>query len=409
MDLQNLSIEQLCLIFGILILASVFASKIASRLGVPALLLFLLIGILSGSEGIGGIDFESYGISKYVADSALLIILFSGGLDTKWREIRPILKEGLVLSTVGVGITAVLVGSFAWFILGSFSTFNLGVEGITWTQGLLLGAIVSSTDAAAVFSVLKSSNIKLNNNLQPLLELESGSNDPTAILLTTSIIGVLAQGVFNPTAIILNLILQIIIGTTLGYGSGLLMVWVINRIRLSSDGLYPVCAFGLLLLTFSVTSFCYGNPFLAVYIAGIVFSNSNALKKDLIISFHDGLSWLMEITMFLTLGLLVFPSELLSNIHIGIAIALFLILVARPISVFSCLAPFPKYKQSDKLFVSWVGLRGAVPIVLSIMPIVQDFDYADNIFNVVFFLVIISVLIQGLSLVPMAKFLKVIN
>ncbi|WPF89407.1 potassium/proton antiporter [Cyanobacterium aponinum AL20118] len=409
MNLSYLSIEELFLIFGILILASVFASKIASRLGVPALLLFLLIGILSGSQGVGGIDFESYGVSQYVADSALVIILFSGGLDTKWRQIRPIIKEGLLLSTLGVCITAVLVGSFAWLILGSFSSFNLGVNGISWTEGLLLGAIVSSTDAAAVFSVLKSSNIRLKNNLQPLLELESGSNDPTAILLATSIIGVLAQGVFNPTVIIFSLLLQILIGSFFGYYGGLLMVWVINRIQLASDGLYPVCAFGLLLMIFSITAFARGNPFLAVYIIGIVFSNSNVLKKELIISFHDGLSWLMEITMFLTLGLLVFPSDLLSNISVGIAIALFLILIARPISVFLCLAPFSKYKQADKLFVSWVGLRGAVPIVLSIMPITQGFEYADQIFNLVFFLVIISVLIQGLSLTPMARFLKVID
>ncbi|WP_017294748.1 potassium/proton antiporter [Geminocystis herdmanii] len=406
---MTLSIEQIFIIVGILLLSSVFASKISNKFGIPALLLFLLIGILAGSEGIGGIKFDDYIIARYLADTALTLILFAGGLDTEWKKIKPLLKEGLILSTVGVVITTLLVGTFAWLILGSYTSFSLGTMGITWIDGLLLGAIISSTDAAAVFSILKSSQIKLKNNIQPLLELESGSNDPVAILLTTSIIGIITMGDFSPVQFVTNLVIQIILGILFGCITGFVIVKVINRIRLNSPGLYPVCSVGLLLLSFGITASFNGNAFLDVYIAGIIFREEVVKNKDLIVSFHDSLSWLMQIIMFLTLGLLVLPSQFSPVVGVSVSIALFLIFVARPLSVFLCLSPIKKYNNRQKLFISWVGLRGAVPIILSLMPVINGIENGKEIFNLVFFLVITSILIQGLSLVPMAKFLKVVD
>jgi len=405
---MNFSLEQILIIFGILLLSSVFASKISFKLGIPTLILFISIGMLAGSQGIGGLKFENYHFAQYIGESSLIIILFAGGLGTEWQKIRPILSEGLLLSSLGVLLTTLSLGTFAWFLLGSFSSIDLGTKGITWIEALLIGAIVSSTDAAAVFSVLKSAQVKLKNNLQPLLELESGSNDPIAILLVTQIVDILIHGDFSLASLIINLVIQISLGLIFGYGWGIIMVQIIRSIRLNAEGLYLVCSLALLFLTYGTTSYCQGNPFLAIYISGIVLRYYKVKNYNLITSFHEGLSWLMEITMFLMLGLLVFPSSLLSIAPISIVLGLFLLLVARPLSVFICLI-YKKYTTSEKLFISWVGLRGAVPIILSLIPIMSGVENAEQIFNIMFFLVIISILIQGLSLAPMAKFLKVIS
>ncbi|MGD1807256.1 potassium/proton antiporter [Dapis sp. BLCC M126] len=397
-------VEQLFIGAGVLLLAGIIASKAANKLGVPALLLFLLVGMLAGSEGIGGIEFDNPMQARLIGDLALTLILFAGGLDTNWTKIRPVLWKGLTLSTVGVGITALLLGSFAWFMLESFTNFNIGPEGITWSEGLLLGAIISSTDAAAVFSVLKTSNLGLKGDLQPLLELESGSNDPMAVLLTIQIVEILSTGDTSIIKLLTSLLLQIGVGGAFGYGMGRAIVWVVNHLRLSSQGLYPVATLAMAMLTYGITDLFGGNGFLAVYIAGVVMGNFRFIYSETIRSFHDGLSWLMQIVIFLTLGLLVFPSRLLPVASVAIVIAIFLIFIARPVSVFISFA-FSRYRLREKLFISWVGLRGSVPIVLATFPITAGISDADNIFNVVFFIVLTSVLLQGLTLAPAARWL----
>ena len=401
-------LEYISIVAGFLLIASVMATKLSSKFGVPGLLLFLLIGMLAGSEGLGGIYFEDYSLAKNVGDVALIFILFSGGIDTKWDNIRPVLGQGLILSTVGVALTMFFLGSFAWFILGSFSSFNVGFDGIDWVEGLLLGAIVSSTDAAAVFSIFKSSNLSLKGNLQPLLELESGSNDPMAVLLTTTLVEMLktANGSFVELGI--TLICQIGVGILVGYGAGRLIIWRMNHWALDTKSLYPVVSIAQLLLTYGVATVFKGNGFLAVYLTGIVLGNHKFPYKETIVDFHEGISWLMEITMFLVLGLLVFPSQLPTIAPMAVVIALFLMFVARPLSVFVGLA-LTKYNPPEKLFISWVGLRGAVPIILAIAPITAGLTDAQTIFNLVFFIVLISVSIQGFTLVSTARWLKLSN
>ena len=397
-------IEKIFIVIGILLLLSIISCKVSIKLGVPALLLFMTVGMLAGSEGIGGIEFDDPLLAKSIGDLALTLILFSGGLDTQWRQIRPVLWKGLTLSTIGVVITMLLLGSFAWFLLGSFSSFDIGTKGITWLEGLLLGAIVSSTDAAAVFATLRSSNLVLKGNLQPLLELESGSNDPMAVLLTTSILGILTTSDASIINLGLSLIQQLFFGSVFGYGFGLGAVWVVNHLRLPSQGLYPIASLALALLTFGVTAVFSGNGFLAVYIAGLVLGNRPLINKEIILSFHDALAWLMQIAMFLILGLLVFPSQLLPLAGVAVTMSLFLMFVARPLSVFLCLIG-NQVSFREKLFISWVGLRGSVPIILATFPVIAGIAQADRIFNLVFFLVLTSVLIQGLSLAVVARWL----
>ncbi len=405
LSLEYISLEYISIVAGILLVASIIASKLSSKLGVPALLLFLLIGMLAGSEGIGGIYFDNYSLAKMVGDVALIFILFFGGLDTQWQSIRPVLAQGLILSTVGVALTMLILGSFAWFILGSFSSFALGADGINWVEGLLLGAIVSSTDAAAVFSILKSSNLGLKDNLQPLLELESGSNDPMAVLLTTTLVRMLVTADGSLVELTITLALQLCVGTLVGYLSGRLMAWTTNRLELDIKALYPIVTLARVLLIYGIATVLKGNGFLAVYVAGVVLGNRNFAYKETIIDFHDGISWLMQITMFLVLGLLVFPSQLPAIAPVAVVISLFLMFVARPLSILAGLA-FTKYDRSEKLFISWVGLRGAVPIILAIAPITAGLAGAKTIFNVVFFIVLISVSIQGFTLAPTARWLK---
>ncbi len=400
-----MSFEQICIAIGFLLIISVYANKLSSKLGIPALLLFLAIGMLAGSEGLGGINFNSYTSAKLIGDIALIFILFSGGLNTQWKTIRPILWQGLTLSTIGVALTMIFVGTFTWLILGSFSSFSVGTNGISWLEGLLLGAIISSTDAAAVFSILKTSKLGLKENLQPLLELESGSNDPMAVLLTATFVRIIATSQGSILELVISLVMQLTLGTLVGYGFGRGISWSINRFDSDDKGLYPVSMIAKVILTYGVATIVHGNGFLAVYVAGVVLGNRQFAYKQTITDFHDGIDWLMQITMFLSLGLLVFPSQLLPIAPIAIVIALFLILVARPISVFMSLL-FTKMSLQEKLFISWVGLRGAVPIILAISPITAGIADGRTIFNIVFFIVLISVSVQGLTLAPMARWLR---
>ena len=398
------SIELVSLVGASLLLISVFSSKLATKVGIPSLLFFLLTGWLIGE--FGGPELHSPEIAKFIGDFALIFILFTGGLDSHWPNIRPVLWQGLCLSTFGVLITMLLLGSFAWFILGSFSTFSLGVHGITLTQGLLLAAIVSSTDAAAVFSVLRSSHIVLKGKLQPLLELESSSNDPMAVLLTVTLLNYSTGGEAAFLEGGMFLVLQLLIGVGVGYGAGRFMVWLLNRLGLSSAGLYAIASIALVLLTYSGATFMHGNGFLAVYVAGIVAGNRKVIHQHYISAFHDSFAWLMQIIMFLTLGMLSVPyrAELSSLASVAVAISLFLMFVARPVSVFISLF-WAKIGFKEKLLVSWVGLRGSVPIVLATFPLAAGIKEAGEIFVLISFIVVMSVLIQGFSLAALARWL----
>lgn len=387
-------IDYVLLAASILLVLSVLASKASSRFGVPALLLFLAIGMLAGSEGLGGIYFDNAEVAQSVGVVALALILFSGGMDTNWQDVRPALRSALALATLGVFVSALLVGWFATIVLN----FSL-------LEGVLLGAVVSSTDAAAVFSVLRTRGVNLKGRIEPLLELESGTNDPMAVFLTVGLTHVLAQ----PDASLLGLapefVLEMTLGAAAGVGMGKLMMLIVNRVRLQVEGLYPVLTIALVLLTYGATSVLGGNGFLAVYLAGLVFGNEDFVHKRSVLRFHDGIAWLMQIVMFLALGLLVFPSRLVPVIGVGLLIALFLAFVARPISVFAALL-FARMAPNEKLMVSWVGLRGAVPIVLATFPLLAALPNAETIFNIVFFIVITSVLVQGTSLPLVARWLR---
>ena len=387
------SIEHVLVAASVLLLLSVLASKASAKLGVPALLLFLALGMLAGSDGPGGIYFDNARLAQSLGVVALALILFSGGLDTEWSSVRAVLWQGLALSTLGVFVTTLLIGVFAKLVLG----FSL-------LEGLLLGAIVSSTDAAAVFSVLRARSAGLKGHVAPLLELESGSNDPMAVFLTTGIIGMMTSGEAGPLTLVPMFIQQMALGAALGYGLGKLIITIINHLRLEYEGLYPVLTLSLILLTYGAAASLGGNGFLAVYIAGLVMGKEDFIHKRSVMRFHDGLAWLMQITMFLTLGLLVFPSHLLPVAGLALSVALFLMLAARPISVFVALS-LSRLQLNEKMFISWVGLRGAVPIVLATFPLLAGLPKAEMLFDLVFFIVLTSILLQGTSIPLFARLL----
>ena len=383
------------LVGSFLLLISILAGKTSYRFGVPTLVLFLAIGMLAGSEGLIGIEFDSPLVAQFIGIIALNVILFSGGLDTRWDAVKPVLYKGGILATLGVFITAGAVGFFTYYLLD----FSL-------TESFLLGAIISSTDAAAVFSILRSKNINLKGGIRPMLELESGSNDPMAYFLTTLLTGIVVAQDFDAGQSIIELVLQISLGAILGYGLGRLSRLLINKIALDFEGLYPVLGIALSFITYSLTEVIGGNGFLAVYVSSVLLGNSKLIRKQSLREFFDGFAWLMQIILFLTLGLLVYPSHILPVLVPGLCIALFLIFVARPLSVFICLSIF-KIPIKNKLFISWVGLRGAVPIVFATFPMVAGIEKAGLIFNIVFMVTLVSIMLQGTSIVTMAKWLGV--
>lgn len=392
---MNLTIENIVLVGSLLLFVSIIAGKTSYRFGVPTLLLFLSIGMLAGTDGIGEIYFDDPKLAQFIGIVSLNFILFSGGLDTNWKTVKPILREGIVLSTLGVFLTAISLGTFVWF-----------VTDFTIYESMLLGSIVSSTDAAAVFSILRSKSLALKSNLRPTLELESGSNDPMAYVLTIAFLTLVLNQDQNILSVIPMFLQQMIVGGIAGFGFGKLSKLIINKIQLDFEGLYPVLVIALMFITFSATDFVGGNGFLAIYICAVYLGNQDLIHKKSILKMFDGLAWLMQIVLFLTLGLLVFPSEIVPVFGVGILISLFLIIVARPVSVFLSLIFF-KMKLRRRFYISWVGLRGAVPIVFATYPLLAGIEKADMIFNIVFFISVTSVLIQGTSLPIVAKWLGV--
>ena len=386
--------EQTIFIGSLLLLISILLSKTSHRLGIPSLILFLLLGMLAGSEGIGGIYFDDSSIAQFIGNIALVFIIFSGGLDTKWSEVKPILWRGIVLSTIGVFITAISLGFFInWCTDFSFM------------ESLLIGSIVSSTDAAAVFAIFRSrGKQKLKNNLEPTLEFESASNDPMAYFLTTTMIFLIMNPSTSIESTIILLVKSLSLGALLGVVFGKGMVFLTNKVSLHIPALYPVRTIALALLTFSVSYLVGGNGLISVYIAALILGNSTFAHKKAQIQFFDGIAWLMQIIMFITLGLLVFPSQIVPVIGIGLIISFFLILVARPMAIFLCLIPF-KVAVKDQVFISWVGIRGAVPIILATFPIAAGLGSAHMIFNIIFFITITSALLQGSTINIFAQYL----
>jgi cell volume regulation protein A len=388
---MHLTAENILLTGSILLLTSIVAGKTTKQLGLPTLILFLVIGMLAGSEGIGGIHFDDPQLTQLIGIIALNFILFSGGLDTQWDSIKPVMWKGITLSTLCVLLTMAAVGIFVHLVWN-----------FTLAEGLLLGAIVSATDAAAVFSILRSRRIGLKGNLQPLLELASGSNDPMAYFLTVSMTTIVAGQETDMVKLVPLFFKEFLLGGAMGFLMGKGSVWLINRIRIDTEGLYPVLVLALLIFTYSATHFIGGNGFLATYIFAILLGNSDFIHKKSIIRFYEGQAWLMQIVLFLTLGLLVFPSHVVPVIGMGLLISAFLIFVARPLGVFVSLSIF-KTNLRSKMLVSWVGLRGAVPIVFATYPLIAGIDKAGMIFNLAFFISVTSVLLQGTSLAWVAK------
>lgn len=380
---------------AILLLLSIFSSKLSLKYGIPALLIFLGIGMIFGSDGLNLVYFEDYQLAQSLGIIALIYILFSGGLDTEWEKVKPIVVPGILLATVGVLVSTLVVGYLASLILG-----------VDLLEGFLLGAIISSTDAAAVFLVLRSKSIGFKHRIRELIEFESGTNDPMAIFLTIGLIQYITTPEMTVGAFLMLFIRQMSIGLIAGLLLGRAITWIINHANLGYDGLYPVLALSFVPLIYAATDLLGGSGFLAVYLAGLVMGNSTFIHRRSLMNFFDGVSWLMQICMFLTLGLLVFPFEIIAVAQNGLLIAIILIVVGRPLSVFIGTA-FTDLPVNAKFMVSWVGLRGAVPIILATFPLVAGLEQAELFFSIVFFIVVTSVLIQGPTIPAVARLLNV--
>ena len=396
----DISGENVVLVGALLLFVAVMAGKVAYRFGAPALLLFLGVGMLFG---LNFISYRSVEMTQFVGMIALCIILFTGGMDTKFSEIKPIIGPGVVLATVGVVMTAFVLAGFVWLVAPW-----LGIE-IPFALALLLASTMSSTDSASVFSILRSKKQGLKQNLRPLLELESGSNDPMAYMMTILLISVVSNtssGVGLGMSVVF-FVVQMVVGALSGYLIGRLAVWTINRINLVNHSLYSVLLLAFIFFSFAFTDLIKGNGYLAVYLSGLVIGNHKLEQKRPLTVFFDGFTWLMQIVMFLTLGLFVNSNELLEPrvLILGGLVGAFMILVARPLTVFTCLLPFRKFTTKARLYVSWVGLRGAVPILFAIYPLMAHVENAGLLFNVVFLGTIISLLVQGTTVSGMANLL----
>ena len=410
--MDSLSSENILLAGSTLLIAGVLIGKMSYRIGLPLLLIFLLVGMGFGTDGLG-IQFSDMHTAQFIGMIALCIILFSGGMSTKFSTIKPIIAPGLILSTVGVLLTALCTGTFIWWLSGmKWSNIYFA-----FMPSLLLAATMSSTDSASVFGILGSQKVGLKNNLRPMLELESGSNDPMAYMLTIILIEALQlSGTFSGLTLCMQLILQFGVGGAMGLLMGKLTQWLIGaymRIGKKSGGedaiqttsMITIMILGSVFLTFSTTTDLSGNGYLAVYILGIFLGNTPLPSKRGIAKFVDGFTWLSQIVVFLMLGLLVNPADMLSVAPVSLLIGAFMILIGRPLSIFLSLAPFRKISVKSKIFISWVGLRGAVPIIFATYPVIAEIEGASQIFNIVFFVTLLSLLVQGTTVIPCARML----
>ena len=402
MEHAPLAYEPILLVGSILMLAGIMAGKVGTRFGVPALLLFLITGMIFGSSGLG-IQYNDAGHTQFVGMIALTVILFFGGLETKFIEIRPILGPGITLSTLGVLLTTV---SFGGFLYG-MDQLGFAPVHFTFPIALLLAATMSSTDSASVFALLRSKNMHLKEGLRPILELESGSNDPMAYMLTIALIQYVTGGSEGSIgSILLTFLLQFSVGGLLGYAMGWLTVKFLNKANIGNEALYPILLLCAVFLTFSATTLLQGNGYLAVYIMGVFVGNKKVIHKKSIVTFFDGLTWLLQIALFIILGLFVDAHNLLPIAGFALLAGLVMIFVARPLAVHLCLVFFPSISMRGRWFLSWVGLRGAVPIIFATYPLMSQVEGAETLFNIVFFITLLSLLIQGSTMPAVARLLK---
>src|SRR5579862_6070818 len=381
---------ELLVAFAVLAVAAVVLGRATERVGVPVVLVFLLVGVLAGTEGVGRLPFEDYALSFRIGTIALVLILFDGGLNTSASALKRYAAPAGLLATVGVVGTAALTGVAAHLL------------GFAWRHALLLGAIVSSTDAAAVFAVLRGSGIQLKRRVGITLEAESGVNDPVAVFLTTALIQPALGGWHLVGEMLAQFGVGLVAGIVIGYGGR----WVLRLIRLPASGLYPVLTLSLASLAFGAATLTKGSGFLAVYIAALILGNGVIPYRASVLRVHDALGWLSQVGMFVLLGLLVFPSRLVSVMPIGIGLGLVLAFVARPLVVAACLAPF-RYPPREIAYVGWVGLRGAVPIVLAIIPLLAGFPDAMRLFNIVFVIVVVNAIVPGGTVAWVTRWLGV--
>ena len=408
-----MQVELILLVLSLLFFASIFTDKIGYKFGVPALLLFLAVGMLFGPDGIGRLINEDgvgymfdVNSAQAIGTIALCIILFSGGLDTKLSDIRPVITPGLTLATIGVLLTMLITGGIIYVVFGWFNA----IASVTLAGAMLMASTMSSTDSASVFSILRTNGIGLKHNLRPLLELESGANDPMAYVLTTTLIGVVTatQGDVTALTVVQDIVVQLVMGAVMGFLFGKGIVSLMRKSKLSNESLYPIMVLTACIFIFSATYYLKGNTYLAVYIGGLVIGNSKFTRKRQTRSFFDGLTWLSQLVIFLVLGLMVRPHELfqLEVILAGVIISIVMMFISRPLAVFLCMIPFKQYRTNDKLMLSWVGLKGAVPIIFAIMCKAHEVPHANLIFNVVFLCTLLSLIVQGTSLSAMARKLR---
>ncbi len=405
----NLLSDNLLLLASVLVFVSVLITKVGVKLGAPSLLLFLILGMVVGREGLG-LNFEDYEIAESIGHFAMTVILFTGGFETILHETRPVMKKGIMLSTVGICITVVLTGFFIYFATGRI----IADTGVSILACFLVAAVMSSTDSTSVFSVLNGKRLRLRSNLAPLLELESGSNDPVAYILTILMVKFMTEpslqglstGVGALAGIIVVLI-QILVGVAVGFGVGFGAKWLLSKIRLENNSLMGILVLSTGFFANGLASLLGGQGLLSIYIAAVIISNKADIpRKKEIAKFFDGITWIMQLAMFLILGLLARPSSMVQVALPAILTGLFLLFVARPVSVFLTLSPFKGVKFKEKLFVSWVGLKGAGPILFALYPVVHEVQGASDIFNVVFIVSLMSLILQGMSLTPVAKWLN---
>ncbi len=402
----NLLSDNLLLLASVLVFFAILITKIGARFGAPSLLLFLLLGMIVGADGVG-LKFEDYHIAESIGHFAMTIILFTGGLETSMIETKPVMRQGALLSTLGVFMTSILTALFIYFVAGKW----IGPLGASFLGCFLLSAVMSSTDSASVFSVLRGKRMHLRENLSPMLELESGSNDPMAYVLTIILVQVLTSSKHTGSMAMLGtgawvLLVQIVVGFLIGLGVGFGAKWILERVKLPSNALYSVMILSIGFFANGIASLLFGNGLLALYIAAIVIGNrANIPMKRDVLKFFDGMTWLMQLLMFLMLGLLARPSQFSSIAWPALMIGLFMMFIARPLSVFLCLTPFKDLSFKAKAFASWVGLKGAGPILFALCPVVAGLDGATEIFNIVFFISLLSLILQGMTLSPSSRWL----
>lgn len=407
----DLSAGNLIMFISLLMFVSILVAKIGTKFGVPTMLLFLVIGMLAGEDGLG-IKIENLHVAEFLGHLAMTIILLSGGLETSLRETKPIIRKGISMTTLGLALTIVITGSFIYLVFGN----KIGGAGASILGCFLLSAVMSSTDSASVFSILRNSRLSLRENLGPLLELESGSNDPTAYVLTILLVQIMetihsASGVTGTWVILLNgawlLVKQIALGFGMGLAIGRGARWLLTKIHLANPSLYSILILSIAMFANGATSYIGGNGLLALYISAIVIGNTPKLpcKKE-VLQFYDGITWLSQLIMFLLLGLLAKPSQMHGLVWPALQIGLFLIFIARPAGIILSLLPFKGLTFRAKLLASWVGLKGAGPILFALYTVLEGVDGSSEIFNIVFCITLLSLLLQGMTLTPMAHLLN---